>query len=337
MNIGVYGHSITMYLADEKDHFITLLKNHFDARIVHSGIVQCSEERILFNLKKTKQLDLAIIFHSAPHYLFIPAWNRDLCAIDKSFFSNKIKIRDWAESIGVNDCEMEETINWLNIVPNNSISELAKHFDIEFHNYSDVLGKWLDGDHTDLKQLLIENARQSKNDKKFFSELFDALVLYKKYMSHPDLSMNRFYGAMIQIDSYLKYKKIPCVHFLDRAKWYPVWHTFESGPLNTNLSKIGLENSKYMIGYDNSSNGINAEGNKLIFEEIILMLDAASSIKENALSDQLREGGLNPPAAPVTSESDLNKQRLQILDESAILQFNEHEAQIHARKNGLEL
>lgn len=298
MNIGIYGHSIAMYDKDQEGHFINLLRNHLDATIVHSGIVQCSEERILFNLKKTKKLDLAVIFHSSPHYMFVPAWNRDISTIDKDFFTRKVTVRDWVESIGTHESEIDESVEWFEQVPNNSIIELIKTLDIELDNYSEVVSKWFDGDYKDLKQLFLENVRHAKRDETFFSEMFDALILYKKYMSHPDLSMNRFYGAMLQIDSYLKYKKIPCIHFLDREKWYPVWHTFESGPVNRDLTKIRLENSNHLVGYDQSANGISTEGNYIIFKEILNMLNAVSSIEVDAPSVQLGDGGSIPPAAP---------------------------------------
>ena len=86
MNIGIYGPSIALYKDNEPDHFITMIKEHYNARIVHTGIVQCSEERILFNLKKTKKLDLAIIFHTPPYNIFVPSWNRDITSVDKDTF-----------------------------------------------------------------------------------------------------------------------------------------------------------------------------------------------------------------------------------------------------------
>lgn len=76
MNIGFYGHSNCAYRSDGS--FIDIISTALDANIVNTGVRQGSEERILFELKKTKNLDLAIIFHSEPHFLFVPNADRDL-------------------------------------------------------------------------------------------------------------------------------------------------------------------------------------------------------------------------------------------------------------------
>jgi hypothetical protein len=75
MNIGFYGHSACVqYPENTVTHFIDLIAGHFkNANIIRHGYVQCSEERILYNVKKTPDLDLCIIFHSYPVYYFIPA------------------------------------------------------------------------------------------------------------------------------------------------------------------------------------------------------------------------------------------------------------------------
>jgi hypothetical protein len=79
MNIGFYGHSACVkYPENVVTHFIDLIAGHFkDSNIITHGYVQCSEERILYNLKKTSKLDLCIIFHSYPSYYFIPSLKRD--------------------------------------------------------------------------------------------------------------------------------------------------------------------------------------------------------------------------------------------------------------------
>ena len=75
MKIGFYGHSNCAYLS--KDSFLNLFAEHLNAEIVNTGARQGSEERILYELKKTRSLDLAIIFHSSPSYLFLPGCDRD--------------------------------------------------------------------------------------------------------------------------------------------------------------------------------------------------------------------------------------------------------------------
>ena len=75
MKIGFYGHSDCAYLSN--DSFLNIVANALDATIVNIGVRQGSEERILYELKKTRSLDVAIIFHSSPSYLFLPGCDRD--------------------------------------------------------------------------------------------------------------------------------------------------------------------------------------------------------------------------------------------------------------------
>jgi hypothetical protein len=76
MNLGFYGHSNCAYRSD--DSLIDIVANTLHANVANIGVRQGSEERILFELKKTKNLDLAIIFHSQPHFIFIPNADRDM-------------------------------------------------------------------------------------------------------------------------------------------------------------------------------------------------------------------------------------------------------------------
>lgn len=76
MHVGFYGHSNCAYRSI--DSLIDIFASKFGASVVNIGVRQGSEERILFELKKTKELDLAIIFHSEPQFIFIPNSDRDL-------------------------------------------------------------------------------------------------------------------------------------------------------------------------------------------------------------------------------------------------------------------
>ena len=76
MKIGFYGHSNCAYRG--KNSFIDILSEKFNADIVNTGVRQGSEERILWELKKTKLIDLVIIFHSWPSCLFLPGCDRDV-------------------------------------------------------------------------------------------------------------------------------------------------------------------------------------------------------------------------------------------------------------------
>ena len=274
MNIGIYGPSIALYKDNEPDHFITMIKEHYNARIVHTGIVQCSEERILFNLKKTKKLDLAIIFHTPPYNIFVPSWNRDITSVDKDTFNKKISVKEWAADIGLFS-DQDTTDRYSNLfetIPNGAVFQLLEDFGIELENYSKAYEEWTSGSDAGIKEIILSHARQTDNET-FYNELFTALSLRKKYLEHPDLQMNRYYGALIQIDQYLKSQNIKCIHFLDKESWYPKWFDFTSGPFDTEIQKLQKENSPYYIGYNTSSNAINAAGNTIMFNKIMEMLN----------------------------------------------------------------
>lgn len=85
MNIGFYGHSTSCW-ADfpiyNQNSFIDKVIEHYSANLVSKGVPQGSEERILFELKKTKLLDLAIVFHSIPKFVYMPTCNRDVAITD---------------------------------------------------------------------------------------------------------------------------------------------------------------------------------------------------------------------------------------------------------------
>jgi hypothetical protein len=76
LRVGFYGHSNCAYRGD--DSLIDIVAGKINGIVVNTGVRQGSEERILFELKKTKDLDLAIIFHSEPQFIFVPNTDRDL-------------------------------------------------------------------------------------------------------------------------------------------------------------------------------------------------------------------------------------------------------------------
>ena len=78
MNIGFYGHSAASWYGDPNS-FIDQVQKKLNSNIVNVGVPQGSEERVLFDLKKTKKIDVAVIFHQCgPRYMFLPNCNRDI-------------------------------------------------------------------------------------------------------------------------------------------------------------------------------------------------------------------------------------------------------------------
>ena len=301
MNIGVYGHSIALYDPNDTNHFITLLKEHYNAKIVNTGVAQCSEERILFELKKTKKLDLAIIIHSAPHNIFVPSWSRDISNVDKDSFKTKVELLKWLDSNNIDPEEFDDSVFWFSTVSNSALVELCKHYGVDVTEDIDVAMNYLEGNTSEVKEQLLDLVKKAKDDIEYFNGLYDALLLSKKYLSHPDLSRNRYYGALIQIDQYLKAMNIPCVHLLDNHDWYPNWFKFESGPTDKVVANL-QKDSTYYVGYEQSSNAVSREGNELIYNKIIEL--ATSSIAGNASGSQPEDGGSNPPVAPERKGND---------------------------------
>jgi hypothetical protein len=78
LHIGFYGHSVACF-AGQPESFIDQVSAKLNAKVVNVGVPQGGEERILFDLKKTKTIDIAVIFHSpTPRYIFLPSCNRDV-------------------------------------------------------------------------------------------------------------------------------------------------------------------------------------------------------------------------------------------------------------------
>ena len=76
LKIGFFGHSNCSNSASGS--FLDYVVKHFDAIIVNKGVGQASEERVLIDLKKHKNLDVAVIFHSRPASLFLPRCSKDI-------------------------------------------------------------------------------------------------------------------------------------------------------------------------------------------------------------------------------------------------------------------
>jgi len=92
-NIGFYGHSNCAYRSPGS--FIDLVSAHYGSTIRNIGVRQGSEERILFELKKTKILDLAIIFHSEPQYIFLPECDRDIGINNITEYRAEYLFKEW--------------------------------------------------------------------------------------------------------------------------------------------------------------------------------------------------------------------------------------------------
>ena len=225
MIVRFFGHSMTKHKEQDTspETFTDIVQKHyncFDTNDTYHALGRCSEERILFFLKKVKPMDVAVIFHSWPTFTFVPGFVRD---VGKSRFEDdEIKFLQKSR-----DGYFWKYENFEKSLPTNSDQSIA--FPVEEAN------------------LILEQNR--------------------KYFYHPDLQMNRFLGALIQIDQYCTAKKIPVIHFTNHT--FPKWFKFTSGIVDTDTVQMSYEGSPYYVGYDKSENAVNAQGNQLVAEKII--------------------------------------------------------------------
>jgi hypothetical protein len=75
MNIGFYG---TTAACASNTSFINIIKQELETNIISTGVLNGSEERILFEIKRAKHVDVAVIFHSTWKHVFVAN-----CAADK--------------------------------------------------------------------------------------------------------------------------------------------------------------------------------------------------------------------------------------------------------------
>ena len=205
MKIGFYGHSNCAYRGENS--FIDMLANKLNATIVNTGVRQGSEERILWELKKTKSIDIAIIFHSWPSCLFLPGCDRD---------------------IAINDLGDERC-----------------HHLFDKNKYDQYTEKH--------HQKFIEKFKTPEN-------FYNQINYFKNYFYDPDLAMNRYYGSLVQIDQYLKFKNLKTIHVLVKNN-FPNWFKFSAGIIDTNSETI-IE--KYKSSSADQINGMTKEGNLIL-------------------------------------------------------------------------
>ena len=284
MNIGIYGNSILVDNRKQEFSFITRLKRHYTNHTFNNfGCSHSSEERMLFEIKKTKQLDLAIIFHANPSYMFIPGWNRDVDTFDKDVLEQKIRedfdkqvilylISEYGlkANIAENAAWKEQAIRFWKKLPNGAVLALLEDFS---QVASNVVNEWGDVSSSKDELTILKNfvkQHSTPEDSSFYLELLECLLQNKKYMFHPDLQRSRYTSALIQIDQYLTSKKIPAIHCLGPTHWYPAWFNFSSGKVT---SKFTFIRQNFFSEYAESDNGITPEGNEQIFNELLTLID----------------------------------------------------------------
>ena len=222
--VGFYGHSGCAYR--DTTSYLDLFATLHNLGIVNWGVKQGSEERILYELKKTASLDLAIIFHSEPQYLFLPNCDRDIGLNNLREFRAEYLFRDWESQF----------------TKSNHGKFLAKFK--EPQNFLNVMG------------------------------------VYKEYFYTPDLQMNRFTGALIQIDQYCTSKGIPVIHITNST--VPQWFKFTSGIINSDINQIfSLHKSE---STDKYINGVTELGNQLVCDRLTELAESLLTSSPGSLA-----------------------------------------------------
>jgi hypothetical protein len=203
MNIGFFGHSTA---GDDTNGaggtYIFDVATHLKAHIINVGTGQGSEERILFELKKSKRLDIAVIFHSRPQSLFIPNCRMDFNIAEEP--DRKAEII-WAQELIL------------------AMTPPAQNEDeMLIQNWKDSL-------------------QYKKNFSSVFKgpeEFINCIKNFKRYLYHQDLQQNRFEGALTLIDQYCAARVPIVVHSIDPIRLPPWWTGFKSGVLGEKLYEI---------------------------------------------------------------------------------------------------
>jgi len=185
MNIHIFGHSICRrQRPNQQPHFVDILFEKYNLPDKNLHLAACgSEERILYFLKKTPNIDVAIIFHGRTNHYFVPTIDRDF---DLDNGNNE----------------------WHN-----------DGYPVEYHPNRII----------DSSKEMIESIPRSK--------IRNALDEYLKYLHTRDLQRNRYQGALMQIDQYLTYKKIPVIH-CPYKETIPNWFKFTSGIVDYKIANF---------------------------------------------------------------------------------------------------
>lgn len=121
MHIQFFGHSICKKKDKASvDTFVDILEKKFISTSDHYGLAMCSEERILYNLKKTKKIDIAVIFHSSPQIYFMPGFfDRDF---DKQTPDELLKFTEDSRFLEINKITKNDFVNLINLYQKYSIT-----------------------------------------------------------------------------------------------------------------------------------------------------------------------------------------------------------------------
>lgn len=229
MDIQFFGSSVCI-TSDNQETFIDMVCNHYGIDVkgstskFYTGVPKCSEERILFYLKKIDKPDVAVIFHAHPNNVFFPSWFRDL----------------WNASI-----ERNQLDHW-------SKTNLQLQMIVDLRYMTSMNSVAIDDDY-------------------YWHNMERSSINYQEFFNH-DLQRNRFYGALIQIDQYVKAKGIHAIH-LPYPKTIPSWFEFTSGVVDHELGSF-QHKVEHNCSYRETPNAVNPDSNRVMADKLIGYIDA---------------------------------------------------------------
>jgi hypothetical protein len=227
MRIEFFGHSIAgKKHVGKTDTFVDIIINKYQATNRYVGVAECSEERILYELKKHQTrtpIDVAIIFHANPAFYFVPTLTRDYHKMP--------------------DDQINQAIEYNQPM---FIPEIAEDRMPDIHKQYGTVDK---------------------------DDFISAIRHHQKYYLNTELSRNRYYGALLQIDQYLAFKKIPVIHCVSKKEWIPNWFKFTTGIVDYEIAPMQFRDSQWACHYTQSDNAVTYEGNLIIADKLSGYID----------------------------------------------------------------
>jgi hypothetical protein len=105
-----------------------------------------------------------------------------------------------------------------------------------------------------------------------YKEVNAALADYREYFHNNDVQYNRYQGALMQIDHYLKYNNIRAIHLI-REEYVPGWFKFTHGIVDYDFIRFQHPYHEHCSSYEVSANSVTDYGNQLIANSLIEYID----------------------------------------------------------------
>ena len=241
MNIEFFGPSI---IASGKDNqkfytFYDLILSSFNASSLNTQIPLCSEERILYNLKKTTNIDIALIFHTQPQFIYFSNFTRDHVFYNEKEILNQLKISslEFVEEFKQNkkDHVNPWTLTSLQIENNRSLDFLTDFMDLYFNRDVNL------------------------------NRFHGALNLINDYLFNRKIPVIHFVSNKSYIPSWFKFKS----GIIDET-------FFLSYSLSSDMKPIGIKEKQgprslageYQVSYSKSANALSEDGNIVCYNLI---------------------------------------------------------------------